>query len=76
MRSLSIIAIRALRTYIQTLVGLLSAAGMGADGGVLPADFMSCLLLSAQLALAPAVMSILHNVAELLSGHESSVLRG
>lgn len=70
------IAVRAGRTYGQTLVGLLTAAGMGADADVLPADFAECFLLSAQLAAVPAVMSVLHNLTELLAGYEKSALRG
>jgi len=71
MPPLRIIAVRASRVYLQTLLGLLGAFGLGAaaDLGVTmaPGTFWHTLMTCAGLALAPAVMSILQNTAELLA---------
>lgn len=62
-----IVGIRGLRMYLQTVIGLLTAAGLGADGGMMPNDFMPLLQAVLQLALAPLLMSLLQNSLELLS---------
>lgn len=71
------IAIRTIRTYLQSLVGFLVAGGTGAVEALgdmvgvdvhLPArDFMDLFLVSASMSLAPAVISLLQNTVELLS---------
>jgi hypothetical protein len=67
---------RALRTFLQVVVGLLSAKGFGVDGGVLPTEFFPALVMSAQLAAAPAVMSVLQNLSEIVMGFEKAKSRG
>jgi hypothetical protein len=59
--------VRAARTYVMSLSGLLLAGGIGADQGVLPNEFGLLLWTCAGMALAPTVMSILANAAELLA---------
>lgn len=73
-----IVGVRVIRTYLTTLIGLLSAAGVGADNGILPHEFMPLLMTSAKIALAPAVMSLLLNTVELLARVDTSFpqLRG
>lgn len=65
------VAIRVLRTYLQSLLGFLVAVGSGAAGAVgieLPMkDFGELLWSSAGLAVAPAVISLLQNAIEILS---------
>jgi hypothetical protein len=66
-----IVLTRAARVYIQSLVGFLTAVLTGAAGAAgvqIPAgDFAHQLLTCASLAVAPTVMSVLMNVAELLA---------
>lgn len=66
MTPLLIVVVRAARVYLQVVIGLLSAAGLGADGGMLPSAFGPLVWSVLQLALAPALMSVLTNSAELL----------
>lgn len=61
------VGIRALRVYLQTVIGLLTAGGVGLDQGILPNEFSDLILTAVKLALAPAVMSALTNTAELLT---------
>ncbi len=67
---LTIIGVRALRVFLQTLLGLLLAAGAaGAVGAtnVIPAsDFLHLFAKCAGLSLAPAIVAILQNLVELL----------
>lgn len=65
---LAVILIRASKAYLQTLVGLLSAAGLGMASSTLPAgDFVHTLKVCAGLAVASGVMSLLTNVLVLLT---------
>lgn len=67
---LRIVLTRAARVYVQSLVGFLTAVLTGAAGAagvtVTAGDFWHQLVVCASLAVAPAVMSLLMNVAELL----------
>jgi hypothetical protein len=67
---LRIVLTRAARVYVQSLVGFLTAVMTGAAGAAgvqVPAgDFWTLLLSCASLAVAPAAMSLLMNIAELL----------
>lgn len=67
---LRIVLTRAARVYIQSLVGFLTAVLTGAAGSVgvniTAGNFGHQLLVCASLAVAPAVMSLLMNIAELL----------
>lgn len=65
---LAAILIRASKAYLQTLIGLLSAAGFGVT--ILtpkPGDFFATLQLCAGLAVASGVMSLLTNTTLLLT---------
>lgn len=63
-----IIIVRGVRTFLQVLVGLLTAGATGLGSGVLPVgDFTMLLKVSASLAIAPAVVSIIQNTIELLA---------
>jgi hypothetical protein len=77
MTPLRIIATRALRVYLQTLIGLLSAFGLGvaADVGVTmaPGTFWTTLVACMGLSIAPAVMSILQNTLELLAKADATM---
>lgn len=62
------ILIRAAKAYVQTLVGLLAAGGLGIASSMLPAgDFMHTLKVCAGLSVASGVMSLLTNVSLLLT---------
>lgn len=66
-----IVLTRAARVYVQSLVGFLTAVMTGAAGAVgvqVPAgDFWALLVSCASLAVAPATLSLLMNIAELLA---------
>ncbi len=62
------IIIRAAKAYVQTLVGLLAAGGLGLATDTLPAgDFMHTLKVCAGLSVASGVMSLLTNISVLLT---------
>jgi hypothetical protein len=71
MSPIKIVVVRAFRVYVQTLAGLLTAAGTGATAAVgitMPAgDFYRLFVACASIALAPAIMSVLLNTSELLA---------
>lgn len=63
-----LVAVRVVRSYLQTLLGLLTAAGAGGATGLIPFnDFQDLLIKSLTLSLAPAVVSLLQNVLEILA---------
>ena len=63
--------VRCCRVYLQSLVGFLLATGTGigeAAGLTMPAqDFYHILATSASLAVAPAAISLIQNIVELLA---------
>lgn len=63
--------VRCCRVYLQSLVGFLLATGSGltaAAGVTMPAtDFYHVLVISASMAVAPATISLIQNVIELLA---------
>lgn len=62
------ILIRASKAYLQTLLGLLAAGGLGMASDTLPAgDFMHTLKVCAGLSVASGVMSLLTNISVLLT---------
>ena len=66
LRPLSVVGIRTARVYLQALVGLLVAGGIGATsvpGGHFGAAFVQ----AATLAIAPAAITALQNTIELLA---------
>lgn len=70
------VLIRVARTYLQSLVGFILAAGSGAADAVgvnMPAnDFVGLLYACASLSVAPAVISLLQNGIEILSRLDTS----
>lgn len=65
-----IVGVRALRVYLQGLVGFLTANTSGATEaitGMPMGDFGHQLVMAMSLAVAPAVLSLLMNVTELLA---------
>lgn len=78
MRPLAQVAVRALRTYVQGVVGFLllnlAASPVMAGLGVVvpPADFLAALKVAAGLALAPAAIAVLMNAGELLARLDES----
>jgi hypothetical protein len=63
----AIIAVRCARVYMQTLLGLLSAGGLGAMPGWLPGELWTNVLSAATLSVAPVVFTFLQNSVELLA---------
>jgi len=61
-----IILVRAVRVFLQTLSGLVTA-GMVAPKALPAADFLHLLTLCASLSLAPAAMCVVQNTIELLT---------
>lgn len=62
------ILVRAAKTYMQTLLGLLSAAGLGMASSTLPpGDFLHTLKICAGLSIGSGVMSLLTNITLLLT---------
>jgi hypothetical protein len=61
------VGVRALRVYLQSVLGFITAGGVGLDAGVLPNEFGALFFTAVQLALAPAVFSALTNTTELLT---------
>lgn len=67
------VLVRAIRTYLQSLLGFLTLGLAGkpvADNiGVVitPDSFLGVLGVAAGLALAPTIVAVLHNAAELLA---------
>lgn len=65
-----IVGVRALRVYLQGLVGFLTANATGATTavtGIPVGDFGQQIVTAASLAVAPAVFSLLTNAIELLA---------
>lgn len=79
MTPLAQVAVRGLRTYIQCLVGFLllnvAAHPVAESLGVMipPGDFWQAFMTAAGLAVAPTVIAVLQNSAELL-GHLDNLL--
>lgn len=77
-----IIGVRALRVYVQSLLGFLTATSTGLAGAVGvhidAGDFLRQVTVAASLAVAPAFFSLLQNTAELLASIDTSrpTLRG
>ena len=66
--------IRALRTYLQSLVGFLLVvmSGVGEKAGLPAQDFLNALLTAGSLSLAPAAIALIQNAIELLARMDSS----
>lgn len=64
----AVILVRALKTYFQTLAGLMSSSVVGAASSTLPAgDFLHTLKVCAGLSVGAAVMSVIMNIPLLLT---------
>lgn len=62
------VAVRVVRNYLQVVLGLLAADGVGAvELAHAGNDFWIHLLAAAKIALAPAVIALLHNSVEFLT---------
>lgn len=61
---ITIVGVRALRTFLQALLGLLTA-GLVSPSTLGAKDFLHLLATCASLAVAPAVVCIIQNVIEL-----------
>jgi hypothetical protein len=76
MTPLKIIAVRATRVYLQTLVGLLGAFGSGAAAmvgvNITAGDFFHTVVVCAGLSVMPAAMSVLQNTLELFKKLDAS----
>jgi hypothetical protein len=66
-----IIAVRAGRVYLQTLLGLLTA-GLAKPTLLGAADFIHLFGMCASLSLAPAVVCVVQNVIELMAKFDQS----
>lgn len=76
---LASILIRSARVYLQTMLGLLTAAGIGAASNTLPAhDFQKLFLTCAGLSIGSAAFCAIQNVIELLGNLDQKfpLLRG
>ena len=70
-KPLTMIAVRAVRVFLQTLLGLLSAGTVAPQ--LLPAsDFGSLLTTCASLSVASAVICVIQNSIELLTKFDQS----
>lgn len=76
MTPVKIVVVRALRVYLQTLVGLLTALGSGVAASVgvtlTAGDFWHLLAACSSIAVAPAVISAITNTVELLAKWDAS----
>jgi hypothetical protein len=65
-----IVGVRAARVYLQGLIGFLTSNATGATTavtGIPVGDFGNQIVIAASLAVAPAVLSLMMNVVELLA---------
>lgn len=64
-----VVATRAGRVYLQSLMGMLTIvmSGVASDSLIAPADFKGQLILAAGFSVAPATVTLLQNAAELLA---------
>ena len=62
---------RTLRVYLQSVLGILLAGGVGADSGVLPEEFAGLMWSAVRLGMASATVSLIQNTIELLNGVDS-----
>jgi hypothetical protein len=67
MSAAAMVLVRCARVYVQSLLGLLSAGGLGAMPGWLPGELWSNIQQAALLSCAPVVFTFLQNSMELLA---------
>ena len=65
-RPIKIILVRAVRVFLQTLLGLVTA-GLTKPSMLGAKDFFHLLIMCARLSLAPAVVCIIQNIIELMA---------
>ena len=63
---ISLLAVRVLRTYVQTLLGILTIAALP-QTLIQFKDFTDLLIQASVVSLAPALISLLQNVLEVLA---------
>lgn len=63
----ALVLVRCTRVYIQTILGLLSAGGLGAMPGWMPGELLANIQSAALLSMAPVVFTFLQNTLELLA---------
>jgi hypothetical protein len=68
----AMVAVRCARVYVQTLLGLLSAGGLGLAPGWQAGELLSNVQGAALLSLAPVVFTFLQNTYELLQRIDES----
>lgn len=61
------VLVRVSRNYLQVVLGLLMADGLGAIEMAKDGSFWTVLFVSAKIALAPAAVALLQNVIEFLT---------
>ncbi len=71
LQPLTVILVRALRVFFQTLVGLVTA-GVTAPKALPAKDFIHLVILCASLSLAPVFFCIVQNMIELLGQFDQS----
>ena len=71
----ALLLVRCSRVYLQTILGLLSAGGLGMMPGWAPGELLVNLQNSALLSLAPVVYTFLQNAIELLARIDESAPR-
>jgi hypothetical protein len=67
MHPVALVGVRCARVYLQTILGLLSAGGLGVMPGWTPGELASNVTQAALLSLAPVVFTFLQNTLELLA---------
>jgi hypothetical protein len=67
MHPVALVAVRCTRVYLQTVLGLLSAGGLGMVPGWTPGELASNVQSAAMLSMAPVVFTFLQNTLELLA---------
>lgn len=71
MTRLQVVVVRAARVYLQTVLGILTAGGVGAVPGVLPQELHALIVVALKLGAAPVVFTVLQNAIELLAEVDS-----
>lgn len=67
MHPAALVLVRCCRVYLQTILGLLSAGGLGLMPGWTPGELLHNVEQAAMLSCAPVVFTFLQNTLELLA---------
>jgi hypothetical protein len=71
----ALIVVRCTRVYLQTILGLLSAGGLGMVPGWTAGELVANVTQAATLSLAPVVFTFIQNSLELLARIDESAPR-